>query len=520
MSNLKSRDDYVFTKIPDAYIVDGDTLPERRPSKPKTGVTLRAEDLALLHEMVWERISIIDQYVASTPLMTFPASPSISADQIISLIDSLLAYMPKDPAKWSGYLLTDKRPSFPSGAGSIEWECTQEVKSKDGVRQSSTYECTEMTDTVAKQLYGNFYEVDLANSVVKDFSASVRDQLVSIKEELEKHVEENVPLKKDTISNLLTAVNRLNYIWGPRDDMLSHVVNTENSKYEAWPCAFSSVPDTSKKHAYAIKWSGSTDSDITSDDYMCMDIFEPGRATDTVIEKADEFLPSSAGELFWRHTTDLGITRPNTGGACTYVKDDYEFESNGTTSSGGSYSTHIVYKNAESGITVSASGDLKAYLPGIGEVKTVGGSYIRIIKSISLCLLSFAADFEKVVVEDTTNPCKGSSTSTKKTEITASCTVSEVSTLKFDTMKSPPGGGKGEYVLECGSGGKNLAKAIAVGDGKVEESENYTSTPPPEGSDGCKTATDHSETTYGVEQRWLALADYAIIELEPHALPE
>lgn len=519
MSNLKSRDDYVFTKIPDAYIVDGDTLPERRPSKPKTGVTLRAEDLALLHEMVWERVNIMYNYSDSAPYNTFPASPSISADQIISLIDSLLAYMPKDPAKWSGYLLTDKRPSFPSEAGSIEWECTQEVKSKDGVMQSSKYECTEMTDTVARQLYGDFYEENLAKSVVKDFSASVRDQLVSIKEELEKHVEENVPLRKDTISNLLTAVNQLNYIWGPRDDMLTRVVSTEESKYKAWPCAFSSVPATSKKHAYAFKWNGSTDSDITTDDYMCMDIFEPGLAIDTIIEKADERLPSSAGDLFWQHETITGMW-PNTGGTCTYVKDDYELTSNGTTSSGGSYSTHLVYKNSESGITLNASGDLKAYLPGICELKTAGGSYIRNIKSISLCLLSFDADCKTVVTEDHTYPCKGSSTSTKTTEITASCTVSGVSTLKFDTMKSPPGGGKGEYVLECDSDGKDLAKAIAVGDGKVEESEDYTSTPPPEGSSGCHTATDHSETTYGVKQRWLALADYAIIELEPHALPE
>lgn len=519
MSNLKSRDDYVYTKIPDAYIVDGDTLPGRRPSKPRTGVTLRAEDLALLHEMVWERVNIMYLHVDSALFETFPASPSISADQIISLIDSLLAYMPDDPEKWSGYLLTDKRPSFPSGAGSIEWECTQEVKSKDGITQSRTYECTEMTNTVAKQLYGDFYEEDLANSVVKDFSASVRDQLVSIKEELEKHVEENVPLRKDTISNLLMAVNQLNYIWGPRDDMLSHVVHMEESKYKAWPCAFSSVPATSKKHAYASKWSSSTDSDITADDYRCMDIFEPGSATDTVIEKADEWMPSSAGELFWRHRTITGVW-PNTGGTCTYVKDDYEYTDNGTTSSGGSYSTHVVYKNAESGITVSASGDLKAYLPGIRELKTAGGSYIRNIKSISLCLLSFDADCKTVVTEDHTLPCKGRSTSTKKTEITASCAVSGVTTLKFDTMKSPPGGGKGEYVLECGSGGKDLAKAIAVGDGKVEESENSTSTPPPEGSSGCHTATSHSETTNGVKQRWLALADYAIIELEPHALPE
>lgn len=58
MSTLTKRESYKFTDIPETIMVDGNTFPGRQEELGK-GYALRGEDIAILHEMICERTSLV-----------------------------------------------------------------------------------------------------------------------------------------------------------------------------------------------------------------------------------------------------------------------------------------------------------------------------------------------------------------------------------------------------------------------------------------------------------------------------
>lgn len=114
MSNLKSRDDYIFTEIPEGFVVNGNTLPRRSGDGVDSKEVLRMEDIALLAEMVTERLSVVNR-VGSASI-----NRVISANRLATYIDSIRgALSSEDKPVPTGLSVGASLPSF-SGT-CIKW---------------------------------------------------------------------------------------------------------------------------------------------------------------------------------------------------------------------------------------------------------------------------------------------------------------------------------------------------------------------------------------------------------------
>lgn len=207
MSNLKSRDDYIFTEIPEGFVVNGNTLPGRSGDGVDRKEALRAEDIALLAEMVSERLFLLDDYKRS-----FSIGRAISKKQLLNIMSSVFYNsVSKDNPYFQVTGLTDKKaaqdaPQGYEGAANISGAATYETK--DGSKTKWKGDRLTGTQPIRKNYFGENNNLEATRKyILANYSAGYMSDLKDIIDTLSGP--DNIKLDRGFVNKCIDIVEKI-----------------------------------------------------------------------------------------------------------------------------------------------------------------------------------------------------------------------------------------------------------------------------------------------------------------------
>lgn len=217
MSNLKSRDDYIFTHIPEGFVVNGKTLPGRNGKGVDGKDALRAEDIALLAEMISERLFIFQASGGGI-------SRTLSADRLLHMLETLKHFtVSKENSSPLGLSDSVEMPELKGSTVVVTYRTSSSCTGDERDENSETCKGSEHADPASSsEAMGNFADGKIDKTFVDSCKASA--DITSKLDEMIKTVKrtrDKPKLDPNMVTNMLDIVGKLNKacIYMPPEDV-------------------------------------------------------------------------------------------------------------------------------------------------------------------------------------------------------------------------------------------------------------------------------------------------------------